>query len=54
MIFGPPKSHNRRWVVVPRFLRVELAEQLAGRGPEDLVFPSRAGTPLRVQNFRRG
>jgi integrase len=54
MIFGPPKSHARRWVPVPRFLRDDLAAQLAGRGPDDLVFPSRSGTPLRVQSFRRG
>jgi integrase len=40
-------------VPVPRFLRDDLASQLAGRGPDDLVFPSTAGTPLRVQSFRR-
>lgn len=54
LILGTPKSHARRWVAVPRFLRDELAAQIAGRAPEDLVFPSRAGTPLRVQSFRRG
>lgn len=54
MIFGPPKSHARRWVPVPPFLRDELAAQLAGKAPRDLVFPSAVGTPLRVQNFRRG
>jgi integrase len=53
MIFGSPKSHARRWVPIPKFLRADLAVQLAGRGPDDLVFPSRAGTPLRVQSFRR-
>lgn len=53
MIFGSPKSHARRWVPVPRFLRDDLAVQLADRGPEDLVFPSGARTPLRVQSFRR-
>ena len=30
-----------------------LTGQLTGLGPDDLVFPSQAGTPLRVQNFRR-
>ena len=39
--------------MVPRFLRDSLAEQLADKAPDDLVFASRAGTPLRVQNFRR-
>ena len=53
MIFGSPKSHARRRVAVPRFLRDDLAVQLVGLGPDDLVFASRAGTPLRVQNFRR-
>src|SRR3954453_16272147 len=53
MVFGPPKSHARRRVPVPRFLQDDLAVQLADRAPDDLVFPSQAGTPLRVQNLRR-
>ena len=53
MIFGSPKSHARRCVPIPRFLRDDLASQLADRAPDDLVFPSTAGTPLRVQSFRR-
>jgi integrase len=39
---------------VPRFLQDDMAAQLAGRAPDNLVFPSRSGTPLRVQSFRRG
>ena len=54
LFLGSPKSHARRWVPVPRFLRDELATQVAGRAPDDLVFPSTTGTPLRVQNVRRG
>jgi integrase len=54
MVFGPPKTHQRRAVVLPRFLRAELAALVAGKAPDELVFPSRAGTPLRVQSFRRG
>jgi integrase len=53
MVFGTPKSHHARWLPVPRFLRVELAEQVAGKGFDDLVFPSPQGSVLRVQNFRR-
>jgi integrase len=53
MIFGSPKSHARRWVPIPRFLRDDLSRQLVDRGPDDLVFPSTSGTPLRVQSFRR-
>src|SRR5664280_957589 len=53
MTFGPPKSHAHRDVPLPAFLREPLALRLAGQAPEALVFPSRAGTPLRVQSFRR-
>lgn len=53
MIFGPPKSHQRRSVPVPRFLRDDLAAHLAGKGLDDLVFTSPEGSVLRVQNFRR-
>src|SRR5919112_85039 len=53
MVFGTPKTHQHRSVVVPRFLREDLGRQLAGKAPTDPVFASRAGTPLRVQNFRR-
>jgi integrase len=34
-------------------LQDDLAVQLADRAPDDLVFPSQAGTPLRVQDFRQ-
>ncbi len=53
VIFGPPKTHQHRSVPVPRFLRDDLAEQLAGRGPEELAFPSPRGSVLRLANFRR-
>jgi hypothetical protein len=39
-------------VVAPRFIRDDLGQPLAGKAPTDLVFGSRVGTPLRVQNFR--
>ncbi len=54
MIVGTPRSHQSRSVPVPRFLRDDLAVQLAGRAPGDLVFPGSTGTHLRVQNWRRG
>ena len=53
MVFGPPKSHQQRSVPVPRFLRDDLAEQVTGKGPDDLVFTAPRGAVLRVQNFRR-
>jgi integrase len=54
MIFGPPKTYQHRAVVVPKFLRDELAQAITGKSPDDLMFASRVGTPLRVQNVRRG
>ena len=50
--FGTPKTHQRRWAPLPRSLAAELAAELVGRGPDDLVFTSPEGGPLRVNNFR--
>ena len=52
-VFGTPKTHQHRSVVVPRFLREDLGRHVAAQEPTDLVFASRTGGPLRVQNFRR-
>lgn len=54
LILGEPKSYQRRSVPVPRFLREELAEHLAGKAQDDLVFTSPRGKMLRVHGFRRG
>jgi integrase len=53
MNFGTPKSHESRFVSIPRFLRDDLALQVAGKAPDDLVFTSPGGLVLRVQNWRR-
>ena len=52
VVFGTPKTHQRRWVPLPRSLAAELGAELAGKGPDDLVFTSPEGGPLRVNNFR--
>jgi integrase len=52
-VFGEPKTHQRRSVVVPKFLRAKLAELVSTLSPDDFVFASRTGTVLRVANFRR-
>jgi integrase len=53
-IFGTPKSHERRDVPIPPFLVEELERHVAGRGPDELVFPgTRSGGPLRAPVFRR-
>lgn len=36
---GTPKGHQVRTVPIPMFLVSALAEQCAGKGPEDLIFP---------------
>jgi integrase len=46
-------SAIRRWVSVPRFVAERLGEHVAGRRPDDLVFTSPQGEPLRAGNFRR-
>jgi integrase len=53
LIWGTPKGHARRWVSVPRFVAERLGEHVAGRAPDDLVFTSPQGEPLRAANFRR-
>jgi len=53
LVWGTPKGHARRWISVPRFVADRLGEHVAGRAPEDLVFTSPQGEPLRASNFRR-
>ena len=53
LTWGTPKSHQIRSVPVSRFLADLLAVELAGKGPEDLVFTTVTGRPLRNLNFRR-
>ena len=52
LVFGDPKTHQRRSVPVPRSLVDDLAAVLAGKGPDDLVFTTPSGTPLRLMNWR--
>ena len=53
LVWGTPKSHQRREVSIPRFLVADLAEHIAGKEPDDLVFGGiRNGQPLRVSTFR--
>ncbi len=52
MAFGPTKTHQRRVVVLPRFLIDPLAEHVNGKEPDDLVFSAPKGGVLRNPNFR--
>ncbi len=54
MVWGTPKTHQRREVPIPTFLAIELAAHVAGAPPDALVFASiRTGEPLRVSTFRQ-
>ena len=50
---GPTKSYENRAVPVPSALCDELAELMAGRGPDEYVFTSPDGGPMRHTNFYR-
>jgi len=54
--FGPTKTYEHRTVVLPSFVRDQLAEHVSRQGTTDLealVFRSPNGGPLRYSNFRR-
>lgn len=52
--FGAPKTHQRRTVMLPRFLRDRLGEQLIVlENDESLVFQAPTGGPIRYSNFAR-
>lgn len=53
LCWGTPKNHQQRSVPVPRFVADLLAVEAAGKAPDDLVFTSLVGKPLRNLNFRR-
>ncbi len=55
LVWGTPKSHERRQVPIPRFLVAELRDHIAGKEPDELVFNGvRGGGPLRAPIFRAG
>jgi integrase len=53
MVWGAPKTHERREVPLPRFLAGELEAHVAGKGPGDLVFTGPRGAVLRARVFQR-
>lgn len=53
MVWGTPKSHERREVPVPRFLAAELTSHVAEKAGAELVFGGiRGGGPIRDAVFR--
>jgi integrase len=53
-VFGSPKTHQERTVLLPAFAGDMLTEHLVGVSPGALAFTSPRGGTLRVGNFRRG
>ncbi|MHA6797770.1 tyrosine-type recombinase/integrase [Bounagaea algeriensis] len=53
LVWGTPKTHERRTVPLPRFLADELAKHLVDKVEGDLVFTAPKGGVLRLRNFRR-
>lgn len=55
LVFGEPKTYQRRSVTLPSFLREELAMHLAQQrsGPEDFVFQAADGGVLNHKRFYR-
>jgi integrase len=53
IIFGTPKTHQRRSVPFPRFLTEPLAALVADNDLDHLVFTSPDGHVLRNTSFRR-
>jgi integrase len=51
--WGTPKSHQSRSVPIPRSLVPMLTDAMASKAPDDLVFTTWRGKPLRNLNFRR-
>ena len=52
-MLGTPKSHQSRTVPIPRFLASELADLMAGKKADQLVFTTPGGHLLRLPNWRR-
>jgi integrase len=53
LAWDTPKDHQDREVPIPRFLVDPLAELVAGKAADDLVFTTWRGRPLRNLNWRR-
>lgn len=53
VIVGSPKTHKRRSVPFPGFLRAGLEHAVAGKSNEDLVFPGQFGEHQTTPTIRR-
>jgi integrase len=53
LIFGAPKTHEARTVIVPRFVIGAIQPLLTDKASDDLVFTALKAGPVRLNNFRR-
>jgi len=53
LVWGTPKNHRTRTVLIPRFLADRLGAHMAGLDSDALMFTSPHGQPLRTPNFSR-
>jgi integrase len=53
IVWGTPKSHERRSVPIPKSVVAELAIHVAGKSRDDLAFAAPGGGVLRNRNARR-
>jgi integrase len=53
LVWGTPKSYEDRWVPIPALLVDELNAYIASKRPDDLLFTSPGGEPMRNRNARR-
>ena len=54
-VVGPTKTHQRRTLSLPSFVLERVGARLSeiGPGPDQLLFFSKTGAPVRYANFRR-
>ena len=53
LVWSTPKNHQSRDVPMPRTVAELGMAQATGKGPDDLLFTSPEGEPIRLPNRRR-
>ncbi len=53
LVWGTPKSHEARWMSIPRFLFDDLRDHIGKRQPDELLFTSPEHGVMRNRNARR-
>ena len=53
LVWSSPKTHQSRDVPLPRSLVPMVEAAMKGKGPDELLFLSPEGTPIRLPNWRR-